>query len=215
MWTDASRGPSEDDDETASSPSGILGRPPISDKKDLPHRRFGRLAKQRGKRAKRSSKKLMEKRHQLTEGGSSFDEELINNSSTTLQNEHENEFEEGGITTPLTDSNSSSPPHNNSDIAIGTPNRPIRAVVANAAAISEAQHDKTAIKKRGRKRLILSSSALKKKSGMESLLPTTVNGNEEKKLSYSKKGSKSSSKISGLDLLQKTTMDFIHGTFMQ
>jgi hypothetical protein len=166
---------------------------------------IGRLAKQRGKCSKRNQKKSL-KRQQLIEGGLSFDEETLSHSSTALQRVHEDEeYETGEIDTPPTDSNSSSPPHQASDNSIGTPNRPIRAVVANAAAISEAQGDKALVKKRGRKRLLLSSSELKKnKLGVISR--PIVNGNEDKKLANLKR-----TKISGLDLLHKTTMDLING----
>ena len=117
---------------------------------------------------------------------------------------HNDDYELEGTGTPPTDSNSSSPPHT-SDNA-GTPNRPIRAVVANAAAISEAQHDKAAIKKRGRKRLLLSSSEIKTKGKLNVLGGTHVSSNEEKKMLNFKR-----SKISGLDLLHKTTMESING----
>ena len=213
VWTDASRGPSEDDDETASSPSGIHGRPPTADKKNLPHRRFGRLAKQRGKRAKRNPKKSIKQRPQIMEGGSSFDDDLLNHSSTSLQRVHEDEFEEVGVATPPTDSNSSSPPHQGLEHLPGTPgNRPIRAVVANAVAISEAQHETAMVKKRGRKRLLLNSTDLKKNgSSMSSSFGSNLSGSEVKKLTGSKKNAKSFNKISGLDLLHKTTMDCMHG----
>ena len=200
VWTDASRGPSEDDDETTSSPSGIHGRPPVSDNDNLPHMRFGRLAKQRGKRAKRNPKKSLKKRHIL--GISSF--EGSDNLSTSRL--HNDDYQLEGTGTPLTDSNSSSPPHT-SDNA-GTPNRPIRAVVANAAAISEAQHDKAAIKKRGRKRLLLSSSEMKTKGKLNALGGTTISSSEEKKMVNIKR-----SKISGLDLLHQTTMESINGKY--
>jgi hypothetical protein len=78
-------------------------------------------------------------------------------------------------------------------------------VVANAAAISEAQHDKSSGKKRGRKRLLLSSAELKKKH-ISSLGGLKLNTTEEKKLTSCKRN-----KISGLDLLHKTTMDSITG----
>ena len=213
VWTDASRGPSEDEDETASSPSGIHGRPPTADKKNLPHRRFGRLAKQRGKRAK-NPKKSIKQRPQIMEGGSSFDDDLLTHPSTDLQRVHEEEgFEGVGIGTPPTDSNSSSPPHQVSDNLLGTPgNRPIRAVVANAAAISEAQHEKGTVKKRGRKRLLLNSTDLKmKNNSMSSSFGSNASGNERKKLTSSKKNSKALNKISGLDLLHKTTLDCMYG----
>ena len=181
------------------------GRQQASDKNNFPHHMIGRLAKQRGKRSKRNPKKSL-KRHQFIEGGMSFDEETLSHSSTTLQRVHEDEeYETGEIDTPPTDSNSSSPPHQNSDTCIGTPNRPIRAVVANAAAISEAQGDKALIKKRGRKRLLLNSSELKKNK-LATIRRPNVNINEDKKLAKSK-----ITKISGLDLLHKTTMDLING----
>ena len=183
-----------------SSPSGIHGRPPASDKDNLPHMRFGRLAKQRGKRAKRNPKKSIKKRHNIL-GITSIDGSE-NFSSTRLHND-DYELDETG--TPATDSNSSSPPHT-SDNA-GTPNRPIRAVVANAAAISEAQHDKTAIKKRGRKRLLISSSEIKAKGKLTTLAGSNFNSHDDKKMHNCKR-----SKINGLDLLHKTTMDSINGT---
>ena len=162
--------------------------------------RFGRLAKQRGKRAKRNPKKSLKKRHIL--GISSF--EGSDNLSTSRL--HNDDYQLEGTGTPLTDSNSSSPPHT-SDNA-GTPNRPIRAVVANAAAISEAQHDKAAIKKRGRKRLLLSSSEMKTKGKLNALGGTTISSSEEKKMVNIKR-----SKISGLDLLHQTTMESINGKY--
>ena len=162
--------------------------------------RFGRLAKQRGKRAKRNPKKSIKKRHNIL-GISSIDGSE-NFSSTRLHND-DYELDETG--TPATDSNSSSPPHT-SDNA-GTPNRPVRAVVANAAAISEAQHDKTAIKKRGRKRLLISSSEIKAKGKLTTLAGSNFNSHDEKKMHNCKR-----SKINGLDLLHKTTMDSINGT---
>ena len=214
VWTDASRGPSEDEDETASSPSGIHGRPPAADNKNFPHRRFGRLSKQRGKHTKRNAKKSMKQRSQLIEGGSSFDDDVINIPSAGLQRIHDDEeFEDVGIATPPTDSNSSSPPHQVSDNLSGTPgNRPIRAVVANAVAISEAQLEKGSIKKRGRKRLLLNSTDLKKKTNsMSSSFSSNVSGIEGKKVNTCKKNAKTLSKISGLDLLHKTTMDCMYG----
>ena len=166
---------------------------------------IGKLSKQRGKRSKRNQKKSL-KRHQFIESGLSFDEETLSHSASALQRVHENEeYEAGEIDTPPTDSNSSSPPHQASDHSMGTPNRPIRAVVANAAAISEAQGDKALVKKRGRKRLLLSSSELKKNK-LGPIRRANVNGNEDKKLAKSKMA-----KISGLDLLHKTTLDLING----
>ena len=162
--------------------------------------RFGRLAKQRGKRAKRNPKKSIKKRHNIL-GITSIDGSE-NFTSTRLHND-DYELDETG--TPATDSNSSSPPHT-SDNA-GTPNRPIRAVVANAAAISEAQHDKTAIKKRGRKRLLISSSEIKAKGKLTTLAGSNFNSHDDKKMHNCKR-----SKINGLDLLHKTTMDSINGT---
>ena len=129
-----------------------------------------------------------------------------------MQRVHEdNEYETAGIATPPTDSNSSSPPHQSLDHSTPTPNRPMRAVVANAAAISEAQHDKPTIKKRGRKRMQLNASELSSKNTLNSVVPSNVNGNEERKLPNFKKNLKSLSKISGLDLLHQTTMDSING----
>ena len=117
---------------------------------------------------------------------------------------HHNDFELDRTGTPATDSNSSSPLHTSDNG--GTPNRPIRAVVANAAAISEAQHEKTAIKKRGRKRLLISSSDMKAKGKLNALAGVNINKIEEKKISSCKR-----TKISGLDLLHKTTMESING----
>jgi len=200
VWTDASRGPSEDDDEMTSSPSGIHGRPPVSDKDNLPHRRFGRLSKQRGKRAKRNTKKSLKKRHNIL--GISSIEESDNFSSARL---HNDDYELDRIGTPPTDSNSSSPPHTSDNT--GTPNRPIRAVVANAVAISEAQHEKSAIKKRGRKRLLISPSDMKIKGKLNALAGLNISNHEEKKMTNCKR-----TKISGLDLLHKTTMESINAS---
>jgi hypothetical protein len=84
--------------------------------------------------------------------------------------------------------------------------------VANAAAISEAQHEKGIVKKRGRKRLLLNSTDLKKKNNpMSSSFAPNVSGNEGKKVTSCKKNAKSFNKISGLDLLHKTTMDCMYG----
>ena len=182
-----------------SSPSGIHGRPPVSDKDNLPHRRFGRLSKQRGKRAKRNTKKSLQKRHNIL--GISSIEESDNFSSARL---HNDDYEFDRIGTPPTDSNSSSPPHTSDNT--GTPNRPIRAVVANAVAISEAQHEKSAIKKRGRKRLLISPSDMKIKGKLNTLAGLNISNHEEKKITNCKR-----SKISGLDLLHKTTMESING----
>jgi len=136
----------------------------------------------------------------------------MTNHAAILQRVHEdNEYETAGIATPPTDSNSSSPPHQSLDHSTPTPNRPMRAVVANAAAISEAQHDNPTIKKRGRKRMQLNASELSSKNTLNSVVPTNVNGNEERKLPNFKKNLKSLSKISGLDLLHQTTMDSING----
>ena len=136
----------------------------------------------------------------------------MTNHAAILQRVHEdNEYETAGIATPPTDSNSSSPPHQSLDHSTPTPNRPMRAVVANAAAISEAQHDNPTIKKRGRKRMQLNASELSSKNTLNSVVPSNVNGNEERKLPNFKKNLKSLSKISGLDLLHQTTMDSING----
>ena len=121
----------------------------------------------------------------LVEGGSSFDDDVI---------------------APPTDSNSSSPPHQDIDLS-GTPgNRPVRAVVANAVAISEAQHEEGTPKKRGRKRIVLNSADMKKKTGSSASSGSSsmigVHSGDGKKVTTIKKNTKSvATKISGLDLI--------------